>query len=939
VASLKECLRQNDVQRGRALHADLVHKDLLLRRNLYISTALISLYSKCGRLEDAESVMEGLPLRNAAAWNALLAGYAHQSRKPYQALNCLRLMHYEGLDPNRVTFISILSACGCICAVEEGAMLHAVVLSSTGLLEEDVVLGTALVDMYSKCGLLEEAAQVLQNLAVRSIASWNALLSGYVGESRSDAAMRCFQRVHGDGLCPNEITFVCILKACGDAMDMDGGKDVHAVLEKKGLLGNDVVLGTALLNMYVKCGHLVEARHAIEQLPSRNVVSWSSLIAGYVQSGQHHEALSCFEMMESERISPNLITFTCILRACGRTGAVEKGKRIHGEIVNKGLLCRDLMLGNALVEMYAQVGMLDRAEQVLEELPIRNVCSWFALMSGYEQQGSNLEAISCFERMLKERIAPNALTFACILRACGSIGALGQGAEIHGDVVARGLLEEEVLLGASLVDMYAKCGALAESKRVLESLPVCNTLAWNALIGGYVREGRDREASNCFRKMQDQGCCCPPDKVTFIHVLQACGNTRSLEMGRAVHEQIMLEALSLGKDIALDAALIDMYAKCGALAKAEDVLEEAPLRNFVSWNALISGYVREGAYHNASNCFQRMQCEGILPTAVTFICILKICGCEGASDEGMRIHDEILSRGFSLEADTILGTALLDMYAKCGDLARACQVFHKLPERNTISWSALIAGYAQHGRGREALKCFEQMQSEGFPPNIVTVVCILKACASIGAMEMGREIHERFACADSVEERMLGNALVDMYAKCGELARAQQVLQQIPVRDVVSWNALIAGFSQHRRAHEAIDCFRMMQSEGLPPDEITYSCVLNACGHSGLFKEAQVVLQSMTANGGGIAPDLEHLVSMVMAFASSGHFEEAMSVIDLMPPSSSAHFVSIVRVSLLDACRKWGNVILARLLFDHGVKHSSSCSPAEFQSQLKFVNS
>jgi pentatricopeptide repeat protein len=178
-----------------------------------------------------------------------------------------------------------------------------------------------------------------------------------------------------------------------------------------------------------------------------------------------------------------------------------------------------------------------------------------------------------------------------------------------------------------------------------------------------------------------------------------------------------------------------------------------------------------------------------------------------------------------------------------------------------------------------------------------------------------------------------------MYAKCGELARAQQVLQQISVRDVVSWNALLAGFSQHRRGHEAINCFGMMQSEGLSPDEITYSCVLNACGHSGLFKEAQIVFQSMMANGGGVAPDLEHLISMVMAFASSGHFEDAMSVIDLMPSSSSAHFRSIIRVALLDACRRWGNMILARSVFDHVVNHSSSYSAAEFQSQPTFVNS
>ena len=159
-----------------------------------------------------------------------------------------------------------------------------------------------------------------------------------------------------------------------------------------------------------------------------------------------------------------------------------------------------------------------------------------------------------------------------------------------------------------------------------------------------------------------------------------------------------------------------------------------------------------------------MRCQGVSPNSITFACILKACGNLGAVEKGKNIHEEILREGY-LENDCMVGNALVEMYAKCGDLAKAQDVFDNLNVWDVIGFTSLITGYDQHGYGDKALKCFEQMRNKGLSPDAMTFTYILKACGSMGAAEMGKEIH-----ADIVKEgllvhdNVLGNALVNMYA-------------------------------------------------------------------------------------------------------------------------------------------------------------------------------
>jgi pentatricopeptide repeat protein len=376
----------------------------------------------------------------------------------------------------------------------------------------------------------------------------------------------------------------------------------------------------------------------------------------------------------------------------------------------------------------------------------------------------------------------------------------------------------------------------------------------------------------------------------------------------------------LDEDIVLGTALVDMYSKCGAIGKAHKALEELPHRDIVSWNALIAAYSQQGRCTEAWSCYERIRHEGLFPDMATYVSVLGACvGAAGAgagagAGKGKRIHSEIVNRGF--EKELALGNALVDMYAKCGNLENAREVLDRLVIRDIASWNTLIAAYAQQGQWDQALKCYEHMQSEGLFPDAITYICLLKTCGNAGAVDECERVHEEITKTGLIgKDIVLGNALVDMYAKCGMLAKAQSVLECLPLRDTVSWNALIAGYAEEGRGQEAIDCFVRMRTDGISPDEVTFLCVLSACSHSGLVDFAQVLYTSMVEEY-GIAPGLGHCMCMVVVFGSAGEFGKAASAIRSMPSIDRP----ALWLALLNACRKWGNAKLANLAFDHALQ-------------------
>jgi pentatricopeptide repeat protein len=364
------------------------------------------------------------------------------------------------------------------------------------------------------------------------------------------------------------------LKACSSIKATGRGKDIHAMAHSTGLLASHPSLGSALVDMYVKCGHLEKAIDVFQELDVRDVVTWTALIGGYVQHDRCEEALDHLTRMQTVGISPNAVTYVCGLKASAKLGSANIGEELHAEIERRGFVASNQFVGNALIDMYAKCGRLSDAHDVLNKLPIRDVVSWNALLAGYADQDHGDEAISCYWQMQNEKISPDMLTFASGLKACTSLVAMETGMELHAEIDRNGLLKEDVVLGSILVDMYAKFGLLQRAVRVFENLPVRDEITWSTLMAGFAQLG---EIENVFRvcnkMMEEEGQM--PNKVGFLSILCACSHGGLVDQGWQ-YFKAMWENYGITPILEHYACMIDLLARAGQLEHAMVMTKEAP---------------------------------------------------------------------------------------------------------------------------------------------------------------------------------------------------------------------------------------------------------------------------------------------------------------------------------------------------------------------------
>lgn len=784
--------------------------------------------------------------------------------------------------------------------------LHAHV-QSRGL-ETHKVIGNHLVPMLVSVGRIYDARQVFDLLACKNGFSLNSLIAGYTTCGKPQHAITLFDEMCAyDVVPPNEHVFVSVLKACAKLQDSKKGLEVHSEVARSNVLSRALHIGAALIDMYAKCGLMAKAQQVFDQLKVMDVVCWNVLLAGYVEHGLGNEALKQFEVMKQKGVFPDPNSLVCSLKACSGVSAIDQSQEIHADIERWGLLESDIEVGNTVVDTYAKLGMLAEAKQVLGMLPTRDVVSWTAVISGYADHGLGKEALECLSQMHSEGIAPDPVTFVCTLKACGSACAVEKGEQIHAEIERQGLLERNLFAGRTLVHMYVKCSLVARARQVFERLSFRDLVSWTSLIAGYAEHGPYQEAVNFYERMQLEGVS--PDAVAYVCCLKACGCAGLSEKGQEIHCEVERRGL-FEHNLVLGNALVDMYAKCGMLNIAHEVFSYLHTQDVVSWNALITGCAEHCYSEKALEHFDQMQLEHICPNAATFIWSLKACGNMGDMDTCRKIHAEIDRRGM-LETELALGSTLVDIYAKGGLLSQAQEVFESLPTQDVLTWNALIAGYTEHEQGELALKCCEQMQCAGVSPNAATYVCSLNACASMGASEKGFEIHKQIERQGLLETNLLlGNSLTDMYLKCGLLSKARDVFSKLPVRDVISWTCLMTGYAQFGESRSVFRIFDRMLGEGVEPNFVTFLVVLGACSRMGLYHKSQTYFNAMSKDY-GIDPNLEHQNCLIDSWSRVGHLDKVDTVIKEMPFCPNL----VVWRSVLGACTRWGNVEFAKQAF------------------------
>ncbi|KAG8069480.1 hypothetical protein GUJ93_ZPchr0006g41544 [Zizania palustris] len=490
-------------------------------------------------------------------------------------------------------------------------------------------------------------------------------------------------------------------------------------------------------------------------------------------------------------------------------------------------------------------------------------------------------------------------TFTSLLKLCAANGDLSTGRTVHAQLAARGLASE-ALAATALATMYAKCRRPADARRVFDRMPVRDRVAWNALVAGYARNGLAQMAMEMVVRMQEEGE--RPDSVTLVSVLPACANARALAACREVHGF----TLRAGFDelVNVSTAILDTYCKCGDVRAARAVFDSMPVKNSVSWNAMIDGYAENGDARDALVLFKRMAGEGVDVTDVSVLASLHACGELGYLDEGRRVHKLLLQIG--LDANVSVMNALITMYCKCRRNDLASQVFNELGSRTRVSWNAMILGCTHNGCSEDAVMLFTRMQLENVKPDSFTLVSVIPAVADISDPMQARWIHGYSIRLHLEEDLYVLTALIDMYAKCGRVTTARILFNSARERHVITWNVMIHGYGSHGLGMVAVELFEEMKCTGIVPNEMTFLSVLSACSHAGLVNEGWKYFTSMKGDF-GLEPGMEHYGTMVDLLGRAGKLDEAWSFIQKMPMDPGIS----VYGAMLGACKLHKNVELA----------------------------
>ncbi|XP_024530846.1 uncharacterized protein LOC9631733 [Selaginella moellendorffii] len=609
--------------------------------------------------------------------------------------------------------------------------------------------------------------------------------------------------------------------------------------------------------------------------------------------------------MDLEGVLPNKVTFVTVLRACTTLAQCEK---IFARVKHLGLEL-DTTLGTAFVSTFAKLGDLAAARDVFENLgSSRNVVSWTVMIWAYAQQGFIRAAFDLYKRMDCE---PNAVTFMAVMDSCLRPEDLPRAEQIHAHMVASGF-ESDVVLQVCLVTMYGKCGSVDSAWSIFENLKERSVVAWNSMLSAFASNGCYERSLKLYERMLLEGT--KPDKITYLAVLDACQSVSEARRYAATFE--------LELDIAARNAAVSAYARCGSLKEAKAAFDAIQWKNnAVTWNAMISGLAQHGESKQALECFWKMELEGVRANSVTYLASLEACSSLKDLTRGRQLHARILLENIH-EAN--LSNAVINMYGKCGSLDEAMDEFVKMPERDVISWNTMIATYAQHGSGRQALEFFKQMDLEGWTPDRATYLGAIDACGSVPSLALGKTIHSIVATAAPCLEQDPGvaTALVTMYARCGSLHDAKSVFWRSHSRNLVTWSNLIAACAQHGRENEALDLFREMQLQGTKPDALTFSTLVAACSRRGVVKDGVFYFVSMVEDY-NIPASEDHFGGMVDLLGRAGWLEEAEQVMR-KNPCALAHAV------LLGACHVHGDV-------ERGIRVAQSALELDWKNSASYV--
>ncbi|KAK7258240.1 hypothetical protein RIF29_32804 [Crotalaria pallida] len=392
------------------------------------------------------------------------------------------------------------------------------------------------------------------------------------------------------------------------------------------------------------------------------------------------------------------------------------------------------------------------------------------------------------------------------------------------------------------------------------------------------------------------------DPETYASLLETCYRMQAFDYVIRVHR--LIPTTLLHRNVGISSKLVRLYASYGYMDEAHQLFDKMSKKDDSAfpWNSLISGYAQTGLYHDAVALYFQMVEEGVEPDLFTFPRVLKACGGIGSLQVGEEVHRHVVRYGFS--NDVFVLNALLDMYSKCGDIVKAHKLFGSMRRRDSVSWNSMLGGFIHHGLEVEAINIFRQMILEGYEPDSVS---ISKLLTGVSSLQLAVHIHG-WVMRQGVEWNLsIANSLIIMYSNHGNLNKARWIFNQMPERDIVSWNSIISVHFKHRNA---LGYLEQMEEAGVKPDKITFVSLLSACANLGMVKDGERLFALMCEKY-KIKPIMEHYGCMVNLYGRAGRIKKAYSIIvDTMDPEAAG---PTVWGALLYACFLHGNVSIGEI--------------------------
>ncbi|KAK4584196.1 hypothetical protein RGQ29_022084 [Quercus rubra] len=540
------------------------------------------------------------------------------------------------------------------------------------------------------------------------------------------------------------------------------------------------------LKQLVKAGDLNAARRMFDKMPHRDEISWTNMISGYVNASDSCEALVLFSnMWVQPGVRMDHFVLSLALKACALNMNLYYGELLHGYSV-KSSFVNSVFVGSALVDMYTKVGKIQLGCRVFDEMPVRNVVSWTAVITGLVQAGYAKEGLVYFSEMQRSKVEYDSYSFAIALKACADFGALNYGREIHAKTMKKGF-NESSFVANTLATLYNKCGKLVYGMRLFEKMRTQDVVSWTTIITTLVQMGQEEHAIEAFIKMKESDVS--PNEYTFAAIISGVANLAITECGEQLHAHVL--RIGLVDSLSVANSIITMYSKCGQLTSASMVFHGMTRRDIVSWSTIIAAYSQGGYGEEAFEYLSWMRREGPKPNEFAFASVLSVCGSLAILEQGKQLHAHVLSIG--LEHTAMIQSALINLYSKCGSIKDASKIFNVAENEDIVSWTAMINGYAEHGCSQKAIDLFVKIHTGGLKPDSVTFIGVLTACSHAGLVDLGFHYFNlminEYRINPSKEHY---GCMIDLLCRAGRLNDAERMIKSMPFqRDDVVWSTLL----------------------------------------------------------------------------------------------------------------------------------------------------